>query len=120
MIRARGESGGETAVPRCVEDDASRGLADVEYVARMEAIVFRLRNGTIYGVNLRELEGADDTPVTRVCLSSDGYAATVEQFSGNQLEVPWNVVVYHAEPSYEQRQREVGSPAKSGAGRLQL
>jgi sporulation protein YlmC with PRC-barrel domain len=96
----------QTVVRGRAHDDVSRGLADAEYVGRMEAVVFRFRNGTIYGVNLRELEGADDTPVARVWVSSDGYAATIEQFSGNQLEVPWDVVLYHAEPRHEYRRPE--------------
>ncbi len=78
--------------------DTFNRMADVEYVGKMEAVVFRFENGKIYGVPLRELEGIDDTPVTRVYLSSCGDAATIEQFSGNLLEVPWDVVLYHACP----------------------
>jgi DNA-binding XRE family transcriptional regulator len=30
----------------------------------------------------------------------DGYAAVLQQESGNHLEVPWDLVLYHAEPRY--------------------
>ena len=40
----------------------------------------------------------------------DGDAAAIEQFSGNRLEVPWDVVLYHADPTYPYRRPEPGSP----------
>jgi DNA-binding Xre family transcriptional regulator len=103
----------EIAHPDWAADDALKHLADVEYVGKMEAVVFRFRSGKIYGVPLRVLEGTDDTPVTRVYLSSYGYAATIEQFSGNRLEVPWDVVLYHADPTYPYRKPEPGSPEEA-------
>jgi len=76
-------------------------LADVAYVEAMAALVVKFADGRVYAVALTDLEGADNTPVHRVSLSSDGYAALLEQRSGNRLEVPWDVVLYHAEPGYQ-------------------
>lgn len=104
--------------PEWAASDASKRIAEVEYVGKMEAIVFKFENGKIYGVPLQVLEGTDDTPVTRVYLSSWGYAATIEQFSGNRLEVPWDVVLYHADPNYPYRKPEPGSPEEQERGRL--
>jgi DNA-binding Xre family transcriptional regulator len=90
--------------------DAAHRIAEAEYVSKLEAVVFQFENGKIYGVPLQVLEGTDDTPVTRVYLSSWGYAATIEQFSGNRLEVPWDVVLCHADSSYPYRRPTPGSP----------
>ncbi len=75
-------------------------IVEVEYVGKMEAVAFRFGDGRILGVPLRELEGSDATPVTRVRIAYDGDEAIIEQFSGNRLEVPWDVVLYHADPTY--------------------
>jgi transcriptional regulator with XRE-family HTH domain len=90
----------EIAHPEWAVHDASKRLADVEFVGKMEAVVFRFADGRIFGVPVRKLEGLDETPVTRVYLSSYGYAATIEQFSGNRSEVPWDVVLHHADLSF--------------------
>lgn len=88
----------------------SQCLVGVEYVGKMEAVVFMFEDGRIFGVPLHELEGIDRTPVTRVFLIYDGDAAAIEQFSGNRLEVPWDLVLYHADPTYPYRRPEPGSP----------
>ena len=100
----------EIADPGWAADDVSKHLTDAEYIGKMEAVVFRFADGRIFGVPARKLEGLDESPVTRVYLSSYGYAATIEQFSGNRLEVPWDVVLYHADPTYPYRKPEPGSP----------
>ena len=75
-------------------------IADVAYVDGMATLVVRFVDGRVYAVSLADLEGADTSSVTRVSLGSDGYAVAVEQESGNRFEVPWDVVLYHAEPEY--------------------
>lgn len=100
----------EIGTPEWAAAAATRRLVDVEYVGKMEAVVFRFEDGRIFGVPLQELEGIDGTPVTRVFLVYDGDAAVVEQFSGNRLEVPWDVVLYHTDSTYPYREPEPGSP----------
>ena len=100
----------EIAHPEWAANDASKRLAGVEYLGKMEAVVFRFEDGRIFGVPVRKLEGLDETPVKRVVISFPGYEATIEQFSGNRLEVPWDVVLYHADPTYPYRRPEPGSP----------
>ena len=75
-------------------------LAEVAYVESMRVLVVGFMNGRVYAVPLAELEGVDASAVTAVSLGSDGYAAVIEQRSGSRLEVPWDVVLYHAEPEY--------------------
>jgi DNA-binding XRE family transcriptional regulator len=75
-------------------------LAGAAYVDAMATLVVKFADGRVYAVAVSDLEGADATPVGRVSLSSDGYAVLLEQHSGNRLEVPWDVVLHHAEPDY--------------------
>lgn len=75
-------------------------LSHVAYVDSMAALVVRFLGGRVYAVAIGDLDGVDASAVTSVYIGSDGYAAVVEQESGNRLEVPWDVVLYHAEPEY--------------------
>ena len=75
-------------------------ISDAAFVDGMAALVVKFVDGRVYAVSLAELEGADASRVTRVSLCSDGYAVAIEQESGNRLDVPWDVVLYHAEPRY--------------------
>jgi DNA-binding XRE family transcriptional regulator len=81
-------------------DTSEMRLSDVAYVDSMATLVVRFVSGRTYAVPLAELEGIDGSTVTGVLLGSYGYAAVVEQESGNRLEVPWDVILYHAEPAY--------------------
>ena len=110
----------ETDTPEWAVSAASRRLVGVEYIGKMEAVVFRFEDGRIFGVPLQELEGIDGTPVTRAFLVYDGDAAVIEQFSGNRLEVPWDVVLYHADSSYPYRKPEPGSPVPASRYRISL
>jgi DNA-binding Xre family transcriptional regulator len=100
----------ETDTPEWAAWEKATRLVDVEYVGKMEAVVFRFGDGRIFGVPLQVLEGLDATPVTRVSLAPGGDEATIEQFSGNILEIPWDVVHYHADPTYPYRRPDPGSP----------
>jgi hypothetical protein len=75
-------------------------LAAVAYVDALAALAVKFVDGRVYAVALTDLEGVDSSPVERVSLGSDGYAALLEQRSGNRIEIPWDVVLYHAEPEY--------------------
>jgi hypothetical protein len=82
---------------------AATRMVEVEYVGKMEAVVFRFGDGRITGVPVCELEGSDGTPVRSVRLAYDGDGAVIEQFSGNVLEVPWDVVLFHADSTDARR-----------------
>lgn len=91
-------------------------ISDVAYVDGMATLVVKFVDGRVYAVSLAELEGADAGRVTGVSVGSDGYAATVEQESGNRFEVPWDVVLYHAEPGYPFYKHSVAArEAENGA-----
>jgi hypothetical protein len=87
----------ETDTPEWAAWRAAARLVEVEYVGKMEAVVFRFGDGRILGLPLQELEGLDSSPITRVSLLEEGDVALIEQFSGNRLEVPWDLVLYRAD-----------------------
>jgi DNA-binding XRE family transcriptional regulator len=75
-------------------------ISDAAFVDRMTTLVVKFVDSRVYAVSLADLEGADASRVTAVSLGWDGYAVAIEQESGNRLEVPWDVILYHAEPRY--------------------
>jgi hypothetical protein len=75
-------------------------ISDAAFVDGLAALVVKFVDSRVYAVSLADLEGADASRVTAVSLGSDGYAVAIEQESGNRLEVPWDVILYHAEPRY--------------------
>ncbi len=89
-------------------------LVDVEYVGKLEALVFRFEDGRILGLSVQQLEGLDSSPVTRVSLLRERDVALIEQFSGNRLEVPWDQVLHLADPTYGQ-----GEPERGPAGQTE-
>jgi DNA-binding Xre family transcriptional regulator len=94
-------------------------LSDVAYVESMRALVIKFANGHVYAVPLVEMEGTDASPVTGVSLGSDGYAAILEQESGNRLEVPWDVILFHSEPDYS-FYKHGGVAARAAADRQEI
>jgi DNA-binding Xre family transcriptional regulator len=88
---------------------AATQLADVEYVGKMQCVVFRFADGRIFGLSLDQIEGLDPTPITRISIVYDNDVAAIEQFSGNRVEIPWDVVLYRADPTYPWRAPEPGS-----------
>lgn len=97
-------------------DTSEIRISDVAYVDSMATLVVKFVSGRTYAVPLAELEGVDGSPVTGVVLGSYGYAAVVEQESGNRLEAPWDVILYHAEPSYH-FYKHGSAVAEAAAGR---
>jgi DNA-binding XRE family transcriptional regulator len=115
---ARGRSGvvSETATADWAKWHASTRLVAVEYVGKMDAIVFRFGDGRIFGVPLAELKELDSTPITRISLVYEGDAALVEQFSGHQVEVPWDFVLYLVDSTYPYQRPEPGSGEEAEQG----
>jgi hypothetical protein len=93
------KSENERQASRRARFEFPKRIVGVEYAGKLEAVVFKFEDGRILGVPLQELEGVDKTPVIRVFLEGDGDAAVIEQFSGNRLEVPWDVILCYADPA---------------------
>jgi hypothetical protein len=78
---------------------AATRLIDVEHSARLQAFFFKFGDGRIFGLSRDLVEGLDATPVTRISVIYDDSVAAIEQFSGNRVEIPWDMVLYHADLS---------------------
>jgi DNA-binding Xre family transcriptional regulator len=107
-----GEESSEGKPERVAGDPARTGgsgpgralrISAVDYAHNVGAIVFLLDDGRILAVPLRSLPAADATSVTAASTVPDGYAAVVEQKSGNRFDVPWDVVLQLADPAYPYR-----------------
>lgn len=81
-------------------EDRGRRLLDADYSERLGVLVFKFVSGKSYAVQLADFETADSSGVDNITIMPDGDAATVEQKSGNTLEIPWDTVLHHAEPEY--------------------
>ena len=73
----------------------------VAYVPAMRTFAVRMKNGKDYLLRLDDLAEADNSDVRTYRLVPQRTYFVVRQASGNRLEVPWDVVLYHCEPTYE-------------------
>jgi len=98
----------ETLVPRlrdffraCGESgDLDRRFREVGYSETLRIFLFKFLSGRNFAVRQVDFDVADESTVHKISLTPDGYAAIVEQESGNSFEVPWDAVLYHADPGY--------------------
>lgn len=58
------------------------------------------RDGKMYRIRRDWLPEDDGTEIRRIRVERDGSAFVVEQTSGRRFEVPWDFVLYHADPKY--------------------
>lgn len=82
------------------DEDRAHRFSEAIFVDSRQAVFFRFAGGRSYVVGVEELGGTDPTPVTELSIVSDGYAVLVRQRSGNEFVVPWDIVLYLAEPEY--------------------
>ena len=75
-------------------------LRDCLYDAERREFVVVFQDGRMYRVHRDRLTGDDGTKILRVHVEPDGAAFVVEQASGNRLEIPWDLVLYHSDPTY--------------------
>jgi DNA-binding XRE family transcriptional regulator len=86
---------------------------DVDYSKALGVLVFKFPSGKSYAVPLTDFDVADRSDLSKVTIMPDGDAAVVEQESGNTFEIPWDAVLYHAEPSYPYYKHKQGSVEQS-------
>ncbi|MBI2906978.1 MAG: helix-turn-helix domain-containing protein [Chloroflexi bacterium] len=89
------------SIEKLVDPESRTRIAEVIYVAGIEAFFIRMGNARTYLLPLRELAEVDSSPVIRTSVARDRQYFRVMQASGNRLEVPWDVILYHCEPEYE-------------------
>lgn len=76
-------------------------LRDCLYDAERREFVVIFQDGRMYRVRRDWFTEDDGTKILRVRVGPDGAAFIVEQASGNRLEVPWDLVLYHSDPTYQ-------------------
>jgi len=80
---------------------AARTIETVRYQSKEDTFFVAFRNGKAYELARRAVEVDDESPVIRQPRVVHGGAAfEVQQESRNTYEVPWDLVLYHREPSY--------------------
>ena len=82
------------------DDELARRIVVARYVASEREFIIRMESGKQYFLRLRDLREADDSEVTEVVVSEDQSYFKMSQASGNCLEIPWDVILYHCEPAY--------------------
>ena len=106
-----------------LDPSASRTVAAVRYQPNEDAFFVAFRNGKAYELPRKAIEADDGSPVVgRPRVIHDGNAFEVRQESDNTYQVPWDLVLYHQEPTYpyhkgdaHQRTMEVSRAARIGA-----
>ncbi|MBF8267442.1 MAG: hypothetical protein HW388_950 [Dehalococcoidia bacterium] len=83
------------------DSEARKVIESVEYLQKIRAFLVRMGHGGIYLLKLDDLSEADSSPVARSRIGRGRTHFKVWQESGNQLAIPWDVVLYHCEPEYE-------------------
>jgi len=75
-------------------------IRDARYVVAEDRFVVTFESGKEYSFLRSLLECDDDTEIKQLELDKSGVFFKVIQVSGNKYEVPWDRVLYEAEPSY--------------------
>ena len=92
-------------------------IRDARYLVGEDRFLVTFDSGKEYGIPRARMEPDDGTEVVSVRVDSKRFFFLVMQASGNQYEVPWDRVLYEAEPSYPYFRREkakIESPRTAG------
>ncbi len=95
--------------PALGNDHGGKRFAHFAAIPSRRAVFFALADGRTYVISLKELGIEDTSPVSALSLTADGYAVLIRQLSGTESVVPWDMVLYLAEPEYRRHLQE-GSP----------
>ncbi|HEY6073898.1 MAG TPA: helix-turn-helix transcriptional regulator [Anaerolineales bacterium] len=77
-----------------------RRVRDCLYDTDRQEFMVIFRDGKMYRIRRDWLPEDDGTEIRRIQVESDGSAFVVEQTSGRRFEIPWDFVLYHADPKY--------------------
>jgi len=75
-------------------------LRDCLYDTDRREFMAIFRDGKMYRVRRDWLPEDDGTEIRRIRVEPDGSAFVVEHSSGKRFEIPWDFVLYHADPEY--------------------
>jgi DNA-binding XRE family transcriptional regulator len=99
--------------------ESMKRMAKVRFLADARAFLVWMDDGKAYALRLSELPESDSSTVSKWSLSKGGDYIKVVQESGNQLDIPWDEVLYHCEPQYKyykgkQTEHPAGNAEKIG------
>jgi len=90
----------------------------VTYLRPQDLFVVIFDDGRLYQLPRRVLTEADKSGVASVQMDRTGRFFTVKQPSGNKVEVPWDLVLYHCEPHYQYHKSRSQEPATDIGSRI--
>jgi DNA-binding Xre family transcriptional regulator len=92
-----------------LDPTASRILEAVRYQPKENTFFVAFRNGKTYEFPRNAIEADDASPILgQPRIIHGGHAFEVRQASGNRYQVPWDLVLYHQEPSYPYHKGKTG------------
>lgn len=95
-------------------------IRDARYLVGENRFVVTFESGKEYGFSRSSLDCDDGSDVVSVRVDGKRFFFQVAQASGNKYEVPWDRVLYEAEPSYPYYRRNRARVEKSGAVAAQV
>ena len=85
---------------KLLDFQADRKIDAVDIIPDMNALSVRMFNGNAYLLFVADIDEDDVSEITRVQISDDRFHIDASRDSGNQLEIPWDTILYHCEPAY--------------------
>ena len=90
-------------------------IRDARYLVGEDRFLVTFDSGKEYSLPRSALEPDDRTEIAAVRVDAKRFFFRVLQASGNNYEVPWDRVLYEAEPSYPHYRGNRAQPRKSSA-----
>ncbi|MBI3950815.1 MAG: helix-turn-helix transcriptional regulator [Acidobacteria bacterium] len=90
----------------------------VTYLRPRDVLVVIFDDGRLYQLPRRVLGGMDKSGVVSVRMDRIGRFFTIKQPSGNKVEVPWDLVLYHCDPNYRYHKYRVKQPVADVGSRI--
>ena len=89
-----------------------RKIRDARYLVAADRFVITFDSGKEYSFPRSALEVDDGSELVKIQIDRSRFFFRVTQVSGNRYEVPWDRVLYEAEPSYSHFRGRTG-PSKT-------
>lgn len=101
------------------DPEASKRIAQVEYLDNIRAFLVRMENANAYILRVHDLTESDSSKVVSWKIGKNHDHFQVMQGSGNWFEVPWDDILYHCEPEYAYyKGRRLKDTSEDSAGEM--
>ena len=85
---------------KLLDFQADKKIDAVDVIPDINALSVRMFNGNFYLLLAADIDD-DGSRIECVHIADDRFHLTVLKESGNQIEIPWDAILYHCEPDYE-------------------